>query len=52
MRIVATLVAVIVVLGWLGFELRSRSRDISNGLFGLCALLALLLVGALLGVYD
>ena len=52
MRIIVILLALIVVLGWLGFELRDRSRDLSLIFFALSGLFALLLVGAFFGLYG
>jgi hypothetical protein len=52
MRIIFGLVAVIVFLGWLGFELRDRHNDLSQGLFALSILLAILLVAAVFGLYE
>ena len=51
MRIVYALIAVSLVLGWLGFELRSRDRPLSNVLYGFAILFLLVLLGALFGWY-
>ena len=51
MRVIFVLLALIVVLGWLGFELRSRDRAVANVLYGFAALLAVALVGAFFGWY-
>lgn len=50
MRIVL-LLAAIVVLAWLGFELRGRYRDLAQVCFGVSVVLAVLLLGALFGMY-
>ena len=52
MRIIIFILAVIVVLVWLGVELRGRMRDLSTLCFGLAAIFAVLLVGAFFGVYG
>lgn len=52
MRIIIFILAVIVVLAWLGVELRGRMRDLSTLCFGLAAIFAVLLVGAFFGVYG
>jgi len=51
-RIIFTLLAVIIVLGWAGFELRPTQRDWSTFCWGVAGLLALLLAGAFFGVYG
>ena len=50
MRIVVTLLVIIAVLAWAGFEMRARDRGISNVLFGFSGLFALMLLGAFFGV--
>ena len=52
MRVIIFILAVIVVLVWLGVELRGRMRDLSTLCFGLAAIFAVLLVGAFFGVYG
>lgn len=52
MRVIIFILAVIVVLAWLGVELRGRMRDLSTLCFGLAAIFAVLLVGAFFGVYG
>ena len=52
MRVIIFILAVIVVLAWLGVELRTRMRDLSTLCFGLAAICAVLLVGAFFGVYG
>lgn len=52
MRIIIALLAAIVILAWLGFELRERYRDIAYALFALAGLIALVLLGALLGLWG
>lgn len=52
MRVILILLGVIIVLAWLAFELRERYRDLSQVLFGLAGLLAVLLVGAFFGLYG
>lgn len=51
MRIVYVLVALVVVLGWLSFELRERNRDVSQVLLAFTVLAAVALVAAALGLY-
>ncbi len=53
MRLLVGLLAAILVLGWLGYELRGWSKDVSSALFGLSALLSIILVVALFfGLYE
>lgn len=40
------------VLGWVGFEVRERNKDLSQILFGFSIVLSLLLFGALFGLLD
>lgn len=47
MRVLLILLSAIIVLAWLGYEARAKNKDVSNALFGLCALLSILLVAAL-----
>ena len=51
MRVVYVLAALVVVLGWLSFELRGRNRDVSQVLFAFTILAAVALVAAALGLY-
>ena len=51
MRVVYILVALVVVLGWLSFELRERNREISQVLFAFTILAAVALAAAALGLY-
>ena len=51
MRVVYILVALVVVLGWLSFELRERHRDLSQVLLAFTILAAVALVAAALGLY-
>lgn len=51
MRVIFVLTALIIVLGWLGFELRERQKDISQVLFGFAAVLLVFLVGAFFGFF-
>ena len=46
MRIVVILLALSIVLGWLGFETRAKDRALSNVLWFFSAVFALALVGA------
>ena len=48
MRILFILLALVIVLAWLGFEVRSRDRAVSNVLYGFSALFAVILLGAFL----
>lgn len=52
MRVIIILLGVVAVLGWLGYEARDRNRDLSHVLFALCGLVAVLLFGALFGLYG
>ena len=52
MRVIVVILGVIAVLVWLGFELRTRMKDIAALCFGLAAIFAVLLVGAFFGVYG
>ena len=46
MRIVFTLLAIIIVLVWLGVTVRPRERAVANVLFGFAAVFGLMLIGA------
>ena len=50
-RVVYILAALVVVLGWLSFEMRSRNRDLSQVLFAFTILAAVALAAAALGLY-
>lgn len=50
MRVVITLLVLIVVAGWAGFELRQRQPGISQALYGFAILFAVLLVAAFFNV--
>ena len=52
MRVIVVMLGVIAVLVWLGVELRGRMRDLSMLCFGLAAVAAVLLVGAVFGIYG
>ena len=52
MRIIVVMLGVIAVLVWLGVELRGQMRDVSMLCFGLAAVAAALLVGAVFGIYG
>jgi len=49
-RVIIMLIAAILVLAWLGIELRDKHRDVSFLLFAVSGLLAFLLVGAFFGM--
>ena len=51
MRVIVTLLALIAVLTWLGFELRAKDKAWSNVLFGFSVILTLVLLGAFFGWY-
>ena len=51
MRVVYILAALVIVLGWLSFEMRSRNRDVSQVLFAFTILAAVALAAAALGLY-
>ena len=50
MRVIITLLALAVVLGWLGFEVRERDKAVSNVLFGFSVLFTAALVAAFFGL--
>jgi hypothetical protein len=50
-RVVYILAALVVVLGWLSFELRTRNRDVSQVFFAFTILAAVALAAAALGLY-
>ena len=50
-RVVYILAALVVVLGWLSFELRTRNRDVSQVLLAFTILAAVALAAAALGLY-
>ncbi len=53
MRVFLILLSAIMVLAWLGYEARAKYKDVSNALFGFCALLTTMLVVALfVGLYE
>ena len=52
MRVILVILGLVAVLLWFGFELRGRMKDVSLLCFGLAAVFAMLLVGALFGVYG
>ena len=51
MRVVFSLLAIIIVLCWLGFELRERERAVSRVLFAFAGVFAVMLIGAFFGVF-
>ena len=51
MRVVYVLAALVVVLGWLSFEMRGRNRDLSQVLLAFAILAAVALAAAALGLY-
>ena len=50
-RVVYVLAALVVVLGWLSFEMRARNRDVSQVLLAFTILAAVALAAAALGLY-
>ena len=52
MRVIIVMLGVIAVLVWLGVELRGRMKDLSMLCFGLAAVAAVMLVGAVFGIYG
>lgn len=50
MRILVTLLVIIAVLAWAGFEMRRRDLGVSNVLFGFAGVFALMLLGVFFGV--
>ena len=51
MRVVYVLAALVLVLGWLSFEMRGRNRDLSQVLLAFTILAAVALAAAALGLY-
>jgi len=51
-HVIVIVLVVILVLGWVGFEYRSRDRAVARTLFTIAATLALLLAGAFFGLYG
>ena len=51
MRAVFILLALSLVLAWLGYETRERQRAVSNVLFGFAGIFAIILLGAFLDWY-
>jgi len=49
-RVVITLLLLILVTGWAGFELRERQPGVSQALFGFSILFLLMLLGAFFNV--
>jgi uncharacterized membrane protein len=52
MRVIIILLALIAFFAWLGLELKDRQRDIAQISFVLAVLLAVVLFGALFGLYG
>jgi hypothetical protein len=52
MRVIYGLLAVVIVLGWLGFELRHTHKDWSRALYTIAVFVFLMLVGAFFGLYG
>jgi len=50
-RVFLTLVALISVLAWLGYENWARNRPLAQVLFGFAGLFAVLLIAAFFGVF-
>ena len=48
MRALFILLALSLVLAWLGYEMRGKYRAVSNVLFAFAALFAIILIGAFL----
>ncbi|WP_156013124.1 hypothetical protein [Thioalkalivibrio sp. HK1] len=51
MRVVYILAAIIVISGWLSFELRKRNRALSQVFLVFCLLAAYMLIAAAFGLY-
>lgn len=49
MRIIILLIALVVALSWLGFEVRKKHKPASNVMFAFALLFLVLLVGAVFG---
>ena len=52
MRAIFGLLAVVIVLAWLGFELRSSHRQWARTCFTLAGFVFLMLAGAFFGLYG
>lgn len=52
MRVIIFLLALIALFGWLSFELRDSRKDLAQILFVIAVLLAVVLFGALFGLYG
>ena len=52
MRVIYGLLAVVIVLGWLGFELRDTHKDWSRVLYTIAVFVFLVLAGAFFGLYG
>ena len=52
MRVIVFLLAFIAFFTWLGFELKDRQPDIAQILLVIAVLLAVMLFGALFGLYG
>ena len=50
MRAFVTVLALVIALGWVGYELRPRYREVSNVLFGFAILFAAALTAAFFGL--
>jgi hypothetical protein len=50
MRVVITLLVLILVTGWAGFELRERQPGVSQALYGFSILFLIMLVAAFFNV--
>jgi hypothetical protein len=51
-RVIYLMLGVVLVLGWLGFEVRRSHPEWARVLFTVAAFLLLLLVGAFFGLYG
>lgn len=52
MRVLIFLLAFIALFAWLAFELKDRRRDVAQVLLVIAVLLAVILFGALFGLYG
>ncbi|MEM7251982.1 MAG: hypothetical protein AAF493_11195 [Pseudomonadota bacterium] len=52
MHVIILMLAAVIILAWLGFELKNTHREFSQIAFGISALFGLLLFGALFGFFG
>lgn len=52
MRVIFGLLAVVIVLGWLGFEWRETHKEWSRTFYTIAGFIFLMLAGAFFGIYG